>query len=181
MKKKVVVGLGNPGKEYEETYHNVGYLALEKIVSELSPAPDNSFTNTNQWENHKKVFEYIDGGDVVFVRPLTFMNESGKAVREALKKFNAKKDALIVIHDDSDLTLGNIKTSFARGAAGHKGVQSIIDALGTNEFQRIRIGIRPPAEKRRQKAGEFALKKITAVHKKILKEVWNDVLRALTA
>ncbi len=103
------------------------------------------------------------------------MNESGKAVRAALKKFGARPHDLVVLHDDSDIVIGHYKISYARNSAGHKGVQSTIDALKTSGFTRIRIGIRPAREKHRQKAGEFALKKITAGHRKLLGGVFSEI------
>src|ERR1700735_137318 len=117
---KIFIGLGNPGEEYANTYHNAGWLVLTEIVPTDLPVT-----------SYKKLFEYAESGDAVFVWPLTFMNESGKAVREALKKFKAKPEDLVVFQDDSDLTVGSYKISFARSSAGHKGVQSIIDALKT--------------------------------------------------
>jgi PTH1 family peptidyl-tRNA hydrolase len=162
VSKKVVVGLGNPGKAYENTYHNVGWLALAAMTG-----PEAGH------KKYKELFEYAAIGDIVFVWPLTYMNDSGKAVREALKKFNAKPKDLLVIHDDSDLTVGAYKIASARGSAGHKGVQSIIDVLKTNAFARIRIGIRPAREAKRQKAGEFALKNITPANRKIFDSIFS--------
>lgn len=167
---KIFVGLGNPGEEYANTYHNVGWLALAKLT------PANLLFTT-----HKKLFKYAEADGTIFVWPLTFMNESGKAVREAIKKFKAKPEDLVVFQDDSDLTVGNYKISFARSSAGHKGVQSIIDALKTNAFERVRIGIRPARERQRQKAGEFALKKITAADRKTLDSVFTQITRDMSA
>ncbi len=165
-RKRIFIGLGNPGKEYENTYHNAGLLA----VDQLADAP---------FKKHKGLFEYTTAPDAVFIRPLTYMNESGSAAREALKKFNARAEDLTVIHDESDLPLGTFKVSKGRGAAGHKGVQSIIDALGTNEFTRIRIGIRDPRERRRKKAGEFALARIAARDRAALQAVFKKIPAAL--
>ena len=152
-RRKIVVGLGNPGKEYARTFHNVGALALQALK-----------------ENFK-------GSDapLVFVAPASFMNESGNTVREAMKKSGAKPGDLIVLHDEGDLTLGNYKISAGRSSAGHKGVQSIIDALGTNEFTRIRIGIRPAKEVRRTKASSFVLKTIGARDRKVLDNVFEEI------
>lgn len=167
--KQIIVGLGNPGAEYENTYHNVGFLALDAWMARAANnAADDGHVPT--LKNYKKLFDFYETGDAVFIKPLTYMNDSGKAVREALKKFAGTSENLTVIHDDSDLTVGNYKISFARGAAGHKGVQSIIDALKTNAFRRVRIGIRPVREAKRQKAGDFALKQISKKDKAILEE-----------
>jgi PTH1 family peptidyl-tRNA hydrolase len=173
--KKILVGLGNPDPQYANTYHNVGRIALEKIARGSETGASRAFP----WEKHKNLFEYLETDRAIFVRPLTYMNESGKAVREALKKFSSSpaslSSRLFVLHDDSDITIGNYKISFARNSAGHKGVQSVIDAVKTKEFSRIRIGIRPAREVKRQKAGEFALKTISPSHQKVLDAVFEKL------
>lgn len=149
----IIVGLGNPGGEYEYTYHNLGALFLKELET----------TKDISYKNHiSKIFKYAKIESKVFVRPLTFMNESGGAVQIALHYFKEKSKHLLVIHDDSDLILGSYKIDFGKGAAGHRGVASIINALGTKDFFRLRIGIRPLVAdgKRREKASEFVLKKI---------------------
>jgi PTH1 family peptidyl-tRNA hydrolase len=161
LRRKIVVGLGNPGKEYAGTFHNVGVLAMETLAA-LSG-------------------EWAGGAPPLFVAPTTFMNESGGAVRAAMKKFGARPEDLIVLHDESDLPLGDYKTSFGKNSAGHKGVQSIIDALGTKEFTRIRIGIRPPQERHRTKASSFVLKMIGARDRKILDGVFEKIAGAVAS
>jgi len=149
----IIVGLGNPGDEYEYTYHNVGMLFLKELEA----------TRNILFKNHtSKIFQYAKIGPKIFIKSLTFMNESGSAVQIALHYFKEKTQHLLVIHDDSDLTLGSYKIDFGKGAAGHRGVASIINALGTKDFVRVRIGIRPLAVegKRRERASEFVLKKI---------------------
>lgn len=168
QKKTIVIGLGNPGKEYKNTYHNAGFLALQSLLARSEDQP-------KTLKKYKKLFDFLELDQTVLIWPLTFMNDSGKPAREALKKFLGKPEDLIVIHDDSDLTVGHYKTSFARSSAGHKGVQSIIDALGTNAFTRIRIGIRPAQETRRQKAGDFALKKISTKDMAELEKVFGAI------
>ena len=170
--KKLVIALGNPGKEYKNTYHNAGWLMLDWLLRN-----DPAAAAAKTWKKHKDFFEYTetDNGDIAFVRPLTFMNELGKAAREAMKKFGVKAADVIVIHDDSDIVIGEYKISTARNSAGHKGVQSIIDALKTNAFTRIRIGIRPAKEAHRQKASEFALKQISAANRKNLDRVFKEI------
>ncbi len=163
QRKKIVVGLGNPGPDYEDTYHNVGSMAVKAIARDLA------------WKPHKKLFMSASADDTSFVIPLTFMNESGKAVKEALKKIGAGAKDLIVIHDESDLPLGTYKISVGRGAAGHKGVQSIMDSLHAKDFTRIRIGVRDPKEKKRKKAEEFILKKISAKDVRVLKGVFASL------
>jgi len=129
----LIVGLGNPGKKYEKTRHNVGFLVLDALAKEHG-LPE--FTPS------KKHSSLISEGilhetKALLAKPQTFMNNSGKAVR-SLPKWN-----LVVMHDDIDIPLGEVRVSENRGAAGHKGVESIIQTLGTKNFTRIRIGIQP--------------------------------------
>ena len=115
----------------------------------------------------------------VAVKPLVFMNESGKAVALAAREFGAQPENIVVIHDDSDLTLGDFKVSFGKNAGGHKGVQSTIDALRSKNFTRIRIGIRPKTETRRKKAGAFVLAAITKKDNEILENVYKEIEEVL--
>jgi PTH1 family peptidyl-tRNA hydrolase len=107
------------------------------------------------------------------------MNESGKAVSAIVKTFNIPKENIIVIHDDSDILIGNMKISFDKSSAGHKGVQSIINALLSKRFLRFRIGTRPENEKLRKKAGDFALSKIKSTDSKklelVIEKIENEI------
>jgi len=169
----LVAGLGNPGAEYENTYHNAGAQALRAIAASLENDGE------THWSVHKKLFSYARISRWILVQPLTFMNVSGIAVREAAKKFNIPASHIILIHDDSDLSLGTWKISRGRGAAGHHGVESTVTALGTNDFTRIRIGIRPVGERVRKKAEDFVLKPITKRSAAILEETFTAIARAL--
>lgn len=169
--KMMLVGLGNPGKEFENTYHNVGALALHEIADRLE-GEGTPIT----FGAHKNLFRYAKVQNIILIFPLTFMNGSGKAVKEAIKKFGISPKDLTVIHDESDLPLGAYRESKGRGAAGHRGVQSIIDALHTNQFTRVRIGVREDgAEKRREKASVFVLRTVKPRHRKILDAVFETV------
>lgn len=152
---KLIIGLGNPDKKYANTYHNVGQLFIYYLSKNVLN-PKFSILNSN-----------------------TYMNESGNFVLMTLKKTNTEPDELLIVHDDSDLALGQHKISFGRGAAGHHGVESIIETLKTNDFWRLRIGIRPQNEKNRQKAEKFVLKKISAADKKILEQVFQTAVKEL--
>ncbi len=171
--RKLVIGLGNPGAAYAHTYHNVGALALLAIAAELVTK------DTARWETHKKLFAYARSGELILVRPLTFMNVSGLAIREAARKFNVSPQNIILLHDDSDLTLGSWKISRRSGAAGHHGVESAVATLGGNDFTRIRIGIRPEKERMRKKAEDFVLKPITKTSGAILAKTFKEIAGGL--
>ncbi|OHA63184.1 MAG: hypothetical protein A2842_00125 [Candidatus Wildermuthbacteria bacterium RIFCSPHIGHO2_01_FULL_48_25] len=118
----LIVGLGNPGKKYEKTRHNAGFMVLDELEKKELP-------------------------EARLLKPDTFMNDSGSAVLKATKNYKLPTKNLVVVHDDIDIPLGKIKVSKGSGSAGHKGVESIIQALGTKDFTRIRIGILPPEGK----------------------------------
>src|SRR3989344_126348 len=163
---KTLVGLGNPGAEYEGTRHNIG--------RDMAAYAANRF-DFGKLEESKKYLGIsakgsIEGETALILLPETFMNKSGKVVGALAPK---PKD-LIVIHDDADLELGTVKVSFAKNSAGHKGVESIMRALKTKEFWRIRIGIQPrPAtgKKRRVPAEKLVLQKFSPAERLIVKKI----------
>lgn len=138
---KLIVGLGNPGKQYENTRHNVGFLAVDFF---LQDHPSISCKSKFSAQICEYQTEGLDGGmeKVFFVKPQDFMNLSGKVVREIIEfyKLNPHTD-ILVIHDDKDLAFGTVKQAVDSGSAGHNGVQNLIDELGTKAFGRIRVGI----------------------------------------
>ena len=138
---KLLVGLGNPGTEYESTRHNVGFMVLEEIARK----------NNSSFRESKKLFgrtcEYGTGIEKTrLLMPNTYMNESGKSVRSAKDWFKFDNDQLIVLVDDMDLPLGKIRVRSKGSSGGHNGLKSIINQLGTTEFKRLRIGIGSPSE-----------------------------------
>lgn len=142
----VIVGLGNPGKEYEKTRHNAGRSAVE-LVAKNGGFDEFVFNKTANALVSKGVLE---GENATLVLPETMMNLSGKAVAAHVKSLKAAK-SLVVIHDDLDLPLGTVKMVFGRGSGGHKGVESIMRALKTKDFARIRIGISAAGKKNQAK------------------------------
>ncbi len=169
---KVVVGLGNPDPLLLKTYHNAGMLALPVLAKGFTDGP-------LVFKRYKDIFEYARAGALVFVRPLVFMNESGHAVKEALRVLDAVPGELAVAHDDSDITLGRFKIAEGGGAAGHNGIRSIIAHLNTEEFTRIRIGIRDEHEEHRKKAGDFVLSPITASNMEKMEAAFGDIAEEL--
>lgn len=152
---RIVAGLGNPSKDYQYTYHNIGAL----FINFLADSPWRSIA--------RKHFVYSHKDGIILIKPTLFMNESGKSMKEVLSYFKAEPASLLVAHDDSDLMWGLYKLTFGQGAAGHKGVESIIQELGTKGFSRLRIGIRTKTRTHRgvrQKAGDFVLERIPKKH-----------------
>jgi len=132
----VIVGLGNPGEEYENTRHNAGRMALEVAAKKVG---------SDEWKVNKATKATVAKATIgktpaVFVLPDTFMNKSGAAVVKYVKSMKAA-ERMVVVYDDLDLPLGTIKLSFNRGSGGHKGVESIMRAVKTKKFTRIRIGV----------------------------------------
>lgn len=161
---QLIIGLGNPDPEYGKTYHNVGHqFILFLIKNQELCAPDSAARLCT----------------IKLLKTDAYMNESGACVKTALKKYQLKPDQLMVAHDDADIMMGTYKMSFARNAGGHRGVQNIIDYLKTNKFWRLRIGIRPAKEKRRQKAEKLVLKKITPADQKKLQAVFKEAMKVL--
>lgn len=135
---KLIVGLGNPGPEYEFTPHNVGFLVVDWI------ADDHGVEVRNRQCRALTARVTIGQEQVVLAKPETYMNLSGQAVGCLMEKLELRPEAdLIVIHDELDFPFGTLRIQRARSSAGHNGVESIIDSLGTNDFLRIRIGVAP--------------------------------------
>jgi len=174
MNVKLIIGLGNPDKEYEKTFHNVGFLFADFL---------NNKTEV-QWKRSKN-FEYFKEGEIVIIKSSVFMNESGKAVSEAIKYFSQKSairpEQILIVHDDADIELGKYKLQFNRSSAGHKGIESIIYTLKTQKFWRLRIGIGGVKTellaklRGRKKAGELVLKKISNEDLKKICSVFEKV------
>ena len=138
---KMIVGLGNPGKKYEQTKHNVGFMA----VDQLAKAAGVTFKK-NPFE--AEVADYFVGGEkVLLVKPQTFMNDSGRAVGPLMTYFGVLPEELVVIHDDLDLTLGKLRLRQKGSAGGHNGIKSIIAHIDSQHFDRIKIGIGRPQGK----------------------------------
>ncbi|MDP2944497.1 MAG: aminoacyl-tRNA hydrolase [bacterium] len=175
---KIIVGLGNPGEQYKNARHNTGRLILDNLLGDVN------------WSENKKfnALTYKDG-DFLFVKPLTFMNESGVSVRKILDYYGLlpknfgfikKKDVdlqniLTVIHDDLDLNFGDYKIATDSGSAGHRGVQSIIDYLKTKKFTRLRCGIKNDLLRTHVPPDKFVLDNFSGEEKAKLKELSSQL------
>jgi len=175
----LVAGLGNPGKKYRNTRHNIGFRILDEFQKENNFPTFKLVRKFNSLISKRE----FSGKKILLAKPQTFMNNSGKTLKLLIRNKKAMAELirienLWVVHDDIDLPLGKIRISKARGSAGHKGVESIIKELGTKNFVRIRIGIQPKSGKPRNPE-KFVLQNFTKKEEEILKEVIKKTSQAL--
>ncbi|MFA6797284.1 MAG: aminoacyl-tRNA hydrolase [Candidatus Paceibacterota bacterium] len=154
-----IVGLGNPGQEYEETRHNTGWMAVDFLAKRVGLDKD-------EWKEDKKIKSdvakvKIGKNTALLIKPKTFMNKSGDAVRSLIKSKKVA-ETLVVVHDDMDIPFGKIKISFNKSSGGHRGVESIIKVVKTEGFIRMRVGICPitSSGKLKKPQGEEAVIKL---------------------
>lgn len=149
---RVVVGLRNPGADYEGTRHNVGSEVAERVLARAGSPPGRAPSRISG------AIAQIGVGDdrTLFLLPFTFMNESGRTVRSALDYYKVAPSDVLVIHDDIDLPFGRLRLQVGGGSGGHNGIRSVESALGTKEFSRLKIGVgRPPGS---QDPAEYVLR-----------------------
>lgn len=137
----LILGLGNPGPRYELTRHNAGFWVVDNLADKYNI----------RLGSHKYFSVYgkgeVGGLEVVVAKPMTYMNESGKAAKSLLSAFNISPERMLVVHDDIDLPLGKIKRKFKGGDGGQRGIRSTIQSIRTGEFARVRVGIGRPEDK----------------------------------
>lgn len=132
---KLIAGLGNPGKKYEKTRHNSGFMAMDLLAERIGAS-----VSTKKFNALTEVVR-IEGQPVLLMKPLTYMNSSGSAVSQAVTFYHIDPEDILIMHDDMDLPTGSVRIRTKGSAGGQKGMKSIIDSLGTNEIPRIRIGV----------------------------------------
>lgn len=165
----LIVGLGNPGRRYAKTRHNLGFMIVDAISSRFSiplKGKSKNFVYGKGLINEKNIF---------LIKPLTFMNRSGNAVKDALRTFK-KIDAVIVIQDDIDLDTGAIKIKKNGSSGGHKGIESIIEVTGTKDFIRLKIGIGRPDK---ISAENYVLSKFDKQERPVIKKALESAVNAL--
>lgn len=135
---KLIVGLGNPGRQYEETRHNVGFKVIDRLSERLNIPVDKAKFNGVYGQG------IIAGEKVLILKPLTYMNLSGECIRPLMAYYDINVEDLLVVYDELDLPVGKIRLREKGSAGGHNGMKSIIQHLGTQEFKRIRIGVDRP-------------------------------------
>ena len=182
---RLIIGLGNPGEEYENTRHNVGF----EVVDTIARKEDAIFSFEKKF-NAEVAKARFDGKPVVLAKPHTFVNKSGEAVRKLKLFYKMKPENIVVIHDDLDIEFGNFKMSFAKDSGGHRGVQSIIDALKTNKFWRLRVGTanrklttarhQKTLKAKKESVGHFVLSKFSPSEQDEIKKLIKKALERLT-
>ena len=182
---RLIIGLGNPGEEYENTRHNVGFAVVEAIARK----EDAEFSFEKKF-NAEVAKVRFNNKPTMLIKPYTFVNKSGETVRKARLFYKAKLADIMVVHDDLDIEFGNFKLSFGKDSGGHRGVQSIIDALKTNKFWRLRIGTanrklktarhQSTLKAKKESVGNFVLSRFTPTEQTELKKVIKKALERLT-
>ena len=170
----LIVGLGNPGKKFQKTRHNLGFRAVDKIVANFQ-FPIFNFQSIFNAQISKKTLE---NQKIILAKPQTFMNLSGKGANLLITFYKLPLDNLWIIHDDIDIPLGKIRIVKDRGAAGHRGIESIIRELKTKDFVRFRVGIQPKSGKPKN-IEKFVLQKFKKEEEKIVKKVINETIEVI--
>lgn len=164
----LIVALGNPGKEYEETRHNLGWMALDEFIADLSRAG----VQVSEIKGPKAALALwrakINGADWLMCKPLTYMNKSGEAVGALLRFYRIELENMLVLHDEVDLPLGRIKLKKGGGTAGHNGLKSLAQHLGSQEFARLRLGVGKPV---RGEMANHVLARFRSDEAEVLEEV----------
>jgi peptidyl-tRNA hydrolase, PTH1 family len=191
---KIIVGLGNPGEKYENTRHNLGFMALDKFLKEYSLAGQDNWKKDVkfkceiaeiEWQRQNRSKNNLE--KVLLVKPITYMNLSGSAVLAIASFYKIATENIWVVHDDVDLNVGAMKIRMGGASAGHKGVESIIGSLNTDKFWRFRLGIGHPANNSKIKTqklkmmpvDEYVLKGFGRGEAGKLKDIIKKAVKAL--
>ncbi|MDI6733318.1 MAG: aminoacyl-tRNA hydrolase [Planctomycetota bacterium] len=172
---KIIVGLGNPGKRYEKTRHNIGFMVLDRL------AKSEQYKIRKYFQLEKECNSLISKGsifseDVLLVKPCTYMNNSGEAVSAVMRHLSGQTDSLLVISDDYNLPMGSTRFRRQGSSGGHKGLQSIIDKLGISRFHRLRIGI---GFHQTIEPSEFVLEKFSRAEEREVEQVIEKAVESV--
>jgi peptidyl-tRNA hydrolase, PTH1 family len=169
----LILGLGNPGPRYELTRHNAGFLVLDNLADKYKIKLTKNKYRSLYGEGE------IEGLPVILAKPMTYMNESGKAIKALISAFNLSPEQILVTHDDIDLPLGKIKTKVKGGDGGQLGIRSTIETLRTREFYRIRIGVDRPED--REDIVDYVLSPFSEDESGLLNDVMNKGVQRIEA
>jgi PTH1 family peptidyl-tRNA hydrolase len=169
----LIIGLGNPGKGYRLTRHNVGFRVVDRLAREQG-------MQFKRRRGGAQVGEGRVGREkVILAKPLTYMNKSGAAVKKLVKALDIPLDHLVVVHDDLDLACGRMKIKEKGGHGGHKGMQSIIEELGSSDFLRVKVGIGKPPDP--EEGADYVLSPFAAQERALVKESVEQAVEAIKA
>lgn len=181
---KLIIGLGNPDERYQNTRHNVGFMFLDYLAKKIDANDFAEDKKSNALVSKSK----IEKTSVILAKPLSYVNKSGEVVLRLIKNYKLKINNLIVVHDDLDIEFGSFKNSFEKNSGGHKGVESIIKALKTNKFYRLRIGTSVRALDKARKQSDkkrdtfvmnFVLAKFSPKEQDVIKKMFPDIYERL--
>lgn len=164
---KLIVGLGNPGKEYDNTRHNIGFQFIDNYLANRSI--------TDSWSNKFNglyLQTFLDGEKVIFLKPQSYMNLSGGVVRKYVDYFNIELDDILVVSDDLDLSIGNFKLRAKGSSGGHNGLKDIERNLGSSEYKRLKIGI---SNDKNVDCRDYVLGRISSSDKNLYKELFKEL------
>ncbi|MFK8137093.1 MAG: aminoacyl-tRNA hydrolase [Bdellovibrionales bacterium] len=168
----LIVGLGNPGKEYEQTRHNIGFMAVERWIQSLGFLPEKkekkALINKFKWQ----------GKDIILARPQTFMNLSGESVSPLLAYYKVELDNLLIVHDEIDLAYDSMKMQRNRGHGGQNGIRNIHQQLGSKDYCRLRLGVGKPSHPG-QDVASWVLSKFKTDEQKTLDAFLNDAVDSI--
>lgn len=186
MQTKLIIGIGNPDPEYQNTRHNVGFMFLDYIAKKAKAdhTLEYDFKSDGKLGSLVAKYNLKESGKIIYLRkPQTYVNKSGEAVKKIIKNYNLKPDSILVVQDDLDVPFGKVKLSFDKNSGGHKGVESIMKALKTKKFYRLRIGLAKPAlqkarrqteRKRDEFVRNYVLSKFSKSESEKLKEIFKE-------
>lgn len=183
---KLIVGLGNPGEKYEKTRHNLGFMTVEKFLKDFETVKNTSWENSTKFKSDISQIEWQPKHGnlekVILVKPKTYMNNSGLAVKIIADFYRISPDHIWIMHDDIDLPLGTMKIRFGGASAGHHGVESIIEHLGSDKFWRFRLGVgekRELNDSRIKNVDDFVLGSFAGAEKGRLKDLIKRGVNAI--
>ena len=185
---KLIIGIGNPDPQYQQTRHNVGFMFLDYLAKKVKANPDAS-VGAGDFTEDKKLNALvskskIEKTPVILAKPLCYVNKSGEVVGKLARFYKVKPKDVIVVQDDLDIEFGSFKNSFEKNSGGHKGIESVIKALKTNKFHRLRIGTsvralekaRPQSDKKRDAfVVDFVLAKFSPKEQDVIKKMFPKI------
>jgi peptidyl-tRNA hydrolase, PTH1 family len=169
---RLVIGLGNPGRDYARSRHNAGFLVVDAL------ARKHGLRFAHRWAQAQVAVGDLNGMTVALAKPQTYMNLSGESARSLLRRLSLSAGALFVVTDDIDMSLGRIRLRERGSSGGHRGVQSIVDRLGTDEFVRLKIGVGRPDPR---EAADYVLAEFTPAEREAVAEIVGRAVEAIEA